>query len=292
MARRAMTGQWQPLAWAALVVTGAIVGRPVHAQAPQDARMPGWSDTAELSWVVATGNAKANTVGFRNVYAYRWTSAELSWESGWVRAASRDGRRIAVETAPGAFEVVEPDVRIDSQRLYSKIRYQRQIAGRHDWFSNADIVRDEPSNINRQSVLASGLGTTWHDTERLTVRTSYGVSYTDEDLTVEGSRRFGGYRLFYGVKARPADSTAIESELTADGSFDTASDVRADWLNGVSVAINSNVALKSSIRVLFRNRPALQTLSLETPAGVAIGAVAVPKKKIDTSVTTALAVNF
>jgi putative salt-induced outer membrane protein YdiY len=287
-----MTGRLPRGVCVALATVGTMVAGAASAQSPQDARMPGWSNNTELSWVVATGNAKANAVGFRNVYAYRWMRAELSWESGWVRAASRDGGRFAVVTAPGEFAVVEPAVRIDSQRLHSKVRYQRQIAGRHDWFSNVDVVRDEPSNIARQVVLASGLGTTWHDSAVLTIRTSYGVSYTDEDLTVEGIRRFGGYRLFYGVKARPADGTAVESELTADGSFDEAADLRADWLNSVSVAINSNIALKSSVRVLFRNRPALQTLPLQMPAGVAIGTVEVPKEHVDTSITTSLAISF
>lgn len=264
-----------------------------RAQSEPEEPTPGWSNSAELSWVVGTGNAQANTFGFRNVYAYRWMGAELSWESGWVRAASRDGDRYAVVTGPGEFEVVAPGTAIDSQRLFSKVRYQRQIAGRHDWFTNLDGVRDEPSNINSQFVLAGGLGTTWRDSGRFRFRTSYGVSYTDEDLDLEGARRFAGYRLFYGTKATIVEGTTIESELTADGSFDTAADVRADWLNGVSVSINSNLALKASVRLLFRNQPAFEALDLETPIlGVVVGTVDVPKEKLDTTFTTSLVVTF
>jgi hypothetical protein len=153
-------------------------------------------------------------------------------------------------------------------------------------------VRDEPSNINRQFVFAGGLGTTWWKTDRSIFRTAYGISYTDEDLVVEGPNRFAGYRLAYLLKAPVSATSAFESELTADASFDTAEDVRLDWLNGISVAINTRMALKSSVRVLFRNVPALEALQLRTAGGLPIGIVDVPKEKVDTNITTSLVVTF
>jgi hypothetical protein len=284
------------LVWiAALVVPCATSAQtppapPQPPPAPAEPKM-GPSNSSELGLVVATGNARSTSVGFRNVYAYRWPNAELGWEGGWLRAASRDGSRYAVETASG-FDVIEPGTEVDSHRIFSKLRYQRQLSARHDWFANFDAVRDEPSNINRQFVLAGGLGTTWRKTDRLTFRTGYGISYTDEDLVVEGANRFAGYRLSYTLKAAVAATSAVESELTTDGSFDTGDDIRFDWLNGITVAINSRVALKSSVRVLFRNVPALETLVLQTPDGVAIGTVDVAKDKIDTNITTSLVITF
>jgi hypothetical protein len=261
------------------------------AQAPNEPKL-GSANNTELSLIVATGNAKATTVGLRNVYLYRWANAaEFGWEGGWIRAASRNGDRFAIEQGTG-FEVVDPDSALDSERLFSKLRYQRQLSTRHDWFSNFDAVRDEPSNITRQFVLAAGLGTTWHKTDRLTFRTAYGVSYTDEVLVVEGRNQFGGYRLFYGLKTLLAPGATVDSELTTDGSFNTGDDVRADWLNGVGIALNSRIALKSSIRILFRNLPALQAIELRSPLGIVVGTVDVPKDRIDTNLTTSLVITF
>ena len=251
----------------------------------------GPANSTELGVVIATGNARSTSVGLRNVYSYRWPNALLRWESGWLRATSRDGDRFAVETASG-FNVIEPETEVDSHRLFSKLHYQRQLSPRHDWFADFDAVRDEPSNINRQFVLAGGVGTTWTKTDRLTFRTAYGISYTDEDLEVEGAKRFGGYRLFYGLKALLAATTTAESELTFDGSFDTGDDIRTDWLNGISVAINSRMALKASVRMLFRNLPALEALELRTPGGAAVGTVNVEKRKVDTNLTTSLVITF
>ena len=264
---------------------------PAPAPAPEPPKM-GPANSSELGLVVTTGNARSTSVAFRNVYLYRWPTSELGWETGWLRATSRNGDPFAVQTSSGGFDVVDPDTKIDSQRLFSKLRYQRQLSARHDWFANFDALRDEPSNINSQFVLAAGLGTTWRKTDRLMFRTGYGLSYTAEDLVIEGSQEFAGYRLSYSLKGKPTTTTGVESELTLDGSFDDGDDIRTDWLNGLAVAMNSRVALKASVRMLFRNEPALERLELRTPAGVAVGTVDVLKKKVDTNLTTSLVITF
>jgi hypothetical protein len=279
-----------------LLVSSLLLGTTsALAQAPQTQPPPelGPSNNAELGLVVATGNAEAATVGLRNVYVYRWPNAEFGWEAGWVGASSPEGDRFAVQHVTGSgFDVIEPDTAVDSNRLFSKLRYQRQFRVRHDWFVNSDAVRDTPSNINRQFVLAGGLGTTWEKTDRVTFRTSYGISSTYEDLEVEGTNRFAGYRLGYALKTAIAAASTFDSELTTDGSFDASDDIRADLLNGISVAINSRLALKTSFRMLFRNLPALEALDLRTPAGVVVGTVDVPKKEVDTTLTTSLVMTF
>lgn len=278
---------------ATFLVLAAAGGGTLLAQSPPPPAAPklGPSNSAELGLIIATGNARSTSLGFRNVYTYRWAGAELGWETGWLRAASRKGDRFAVQNASG-FDIVEPGTGIDSERLLSKLRYQRQLSARTDWFTNFDAVRDEPLNINRQFVFAGGLGTTWWKGDRQLFRTAYGISYTDEDLVVEGPNRFGGYRLSYNLKAPLAAATDVASDLSFDGSFQTADDLRADWLNAVSVAINKSLALKSSVRLLFRNLPALEALELRTPAGIVVGSVDVLKKKVDTNLTTSLVITF
>src|SRR4051794_34163579 len=124
---------------------------PAKPAPPPEKPKLGPTDGAELGLIIATGNARSTSLGLRNVYIYRWENAELDWEAGWLRAASRNGDRFAVQTGNG-FDIVEPETRVDSERLFSKVQYQRQISARTDWFTNFDAVRDEPSNINRQFV--------------------------------------------------------------------------------------------------------------------------------------------
>ena len=286
-----MWARTEHLLLVAAVFAGGM-GLAHTARAQETETAPRWTNGTELSWIVASGNSDANTIGFRNLYERAWTRAELSFEAGWVRAASGSGDRVAVVRGTDDFDVIDPNSEIDSQRLYSKLRYQHEIAGRQYWFSSWDSARNGPSNVIRQFVFAGGVGTTWHEGDALTFRTSYGVSFTDEKLSLEGVDRFGGYRLFYGLRAQVAGTTAINSELTADGSFQTAEDIRMDWLNGVSVAVNSRIALKTSVRLLLRNVPALEAIDLQTAVGLVIGTVEIPKGKLDVNFTTSLVVTF
>ena len=290
---RARAGSARPahvLLVAAVFAGGMGLAGTAQAQEPETTRR--WTNGTELSWIVASGNSDTNTIGFRNLYERAWTRAELTFEAGWVRAASGSGDRVVVVRGTDDLDVIEPDSEIDSQRLYGKLRYQHEIAGRQYWFSSWDSARDEPSNILRQFVFAGGVGTTWHEGDTLTFRTSYGISFTDEYLTLEGVDRFGGYRLFYGLRAQAAGNTAIDSELTADGSFQTAANIRMDWLNSVGVAVNSRIALKTSVRLLFRNIPALEAIDLQTPGGVVVGTIEIPKDTLDVNLTTSLVVTF
>ena len=273
---------------AAMAMASAAFGQT--APPPKQPEL-GPSNNTELSLVMAAGNAESTSIGLRNVYEYHWPKASMRWETGWLAADSRDGDRYAVQNGTG-FDVVDPGTATDSNRLFSKLHYQRQLSTRTDWFTDFDASRDQPANINHLYVLAGGLGTTWKNSPELFFRTGYGLTYTNEDLELEGDNQFAGYRLYYRLKALVATSTTAESELTFDGSFETGDDFRTDWLNSVTVAINSRMALKSSLRLLFRNLPALEAIGLRNAAGVTIGTVQVEKHALDTNFTTSLVIKF
>ena len=197
----------------------------------QDEPETGLSNSTELSWVALTGNSKSNTFGVRNVFLYKWPNAYFEWEFGIVRASSRDGDRFALGTEDD-FEIVEPLTKIDSNRVYNRMRYARDLSARFFWYASFNSDRDEPSNLNFRFTPAGGAGNFWKKTEALVFQTGYGISYTSEDLDLEGTSNFGGYQLFYQLNATVRERTTIESNLTFDGSFKEADNHRFDWLNG------------------------------------------------------------
>jgi hypothetical protein len=279
------------LALCLAVAVGLGFTAPVFAQEEEEAPTRNWSNSTELSWVATSGNSNTNSFSVRNLYKYSWDKSELTWEAGVLRAASADDW-YAVGT-PDDFEVIEPDPELDNNRLYSKLRFNRQINERFFWYTSFDSARDEPTSINRQLIASAGVGNLWYDRDGLMFRTSYGANYTNEELDLEGQNNFGGYRLFYRLEAGVTEGTNIESELTFDGSFETADDLRLDALNGVSVAVTDTIALKASLRLSYRNIPALEDIDLELPfGGIVIGEVVVPKKKLDSTFATSLVLNF
>ena len=276
-----------------LMASAAVLIPVGHAcgQDTEDDSERNWSNSSQLSWVVTTGNSDSNSFSVRNVYEYEWTRAEFYWEAGVLRASSANDT-FATGTEDD-FEVVTPAPKIDHNRWFSKVRYFRVLKDRFFWYVSYDSSRDPPSNVNIQLIGSGGVGTDWYDREGLVFRTAYGLNYTSEDLDLEGANNFGGYRLFYRLEVGASESTTLVSELTFDGSFETADDLRVDSLNSASVSISDALALKASLRLLYRNIPALDDIDLRDPeSGVVVGEVVVPKQKLDTTLSMSLVINF
>ncbi len=265
-----------------------LAATPAFAQDGE--RELGWGNSTELGFVLTSGNSHTTNFNVRNVFVYTWEEAELDWDFGILRASSDDDR-FALGTEDD-FEIIEPDVEPDNQRLYTNIRYIRNINRRFFWYGQIFAERDEPADIDYRLTLAGGAGNTWAKRDAFTFLTGYGVSYTAESQTLEGASGFAGYQFFYELNMKPTDTTNIESSMTFDGSLETGSNFRFDWLNAVSVNISDKIALKASVRLVYRNDPALEEIDLENDLGIVIGEIVLPKKKLDTALTTALVISF
>ena len=69
--------------------------------------------------------------------------------------------------------------------------------------------------------------------------------------------------------------------------------MRVDWYNGLPIAISEKFVFTPSLRLLWRNDPALTSVALlDAPGGTEIGTVATPLKKLDTIFTMALVVKL
>jgi len=272
----------------ALTLTAALAATlPARAQ---EERTLGPKNSTELGIVVTSGNSNTTSFNVRNLFAYDWEQADFDWEFGFLRATSQDDR-YAVGTEDN-FQIVQPDREPDNNRLFTNVRYLRNINERFFWYGRMHAEKDQPADIDYRFTPSVGAGNTWSKTEELTFLTGYGISYTAESLALEGESNFAGYQLFYNLLWQIAPSTGIESDLVFDGSLDTGSNYRFDWYNGVSVAVNQHIALKSNVRFVYRNDPALEEIDLENASGLVIGSVVVPKDKLDTAFTTSLVINF
>ncbi len=277
-------------AWPVVIAAAVtlLVAVPAHAQ--EEERELGWTNSTELGFVLTSGNSNTTNFNVRNVFAYDWEQADLDWEFGVLRASSGDDR-FALGTEDD-FELIDPDTEPDNNRIYSTARYLRNINSRFFWYVRGFAERDEPADIDYRFTPSVGAGNTWADTEQLKFLTGYGLSYTTESLTLEGEHSFAGYQLFYNLLLAASASTNVESILTFDGSFDDGSNFRFDWLNGVGVAMTDMIALKASLRLVYRNSPALEEIDLRNALGVVTGVVIVPKEKLDTAFTTSLVIGF
>lgn len=269
------------------LTAGLAAALPARAQEEQQL---GWKNSTELGMVVTSGNSNTTNFNVRNLFTYDRERADIDWEFGYLRATSDDDRYAV--GSENDFEVLRPEREPDNNRLFTNFRYLRSINERFFWYGRLFAEKDQPADIDYRFTPSAGAGNTWAKTAALTFRTGYGVSYTAESLALEGESDFAGYQLFSNLAWQALASTGVESNLTFDGAFDDGDNFRFDWYNGASVAINERIALKASVRFVYRNQPALEEIDLENPAGIVIGAVVVPKDKLDTSFTTSLVINF
>jgi len=272
----------------AMLLATLVVAAPARAQDAEPDRA--WSNATELGWVFTEGNAQTNSFNLRNVFEYKWPQADLTVEFGVLRADSGDDR-FALGTDDD-FEIIEPEVEPDNERIHAKVRYLKNLFDRFFWYGRLDAEKDRPADINYRFTPAGGAGNNWAEGDDLAFRTGYGISYSTENLTLDGTSNYAGYQLFYELEMKATESTSIESNLTFDGSLKTGSNYRFNWLNGVGVAISDTIALKASLRLVYRNDPALEEIDLEAADGAVIGKVIVPKKKLDSGFTTSLVINF
>ena len=249
-----------------------------------------WSNSTELGWVFTYGNATTNSFNLRNVFEYEWLDADLNLEFGILRADSGD-ERFALGTEE-AFEIIEPPVEPDTERMYATARYLKNVSNRFFWYGRFDVERDQPADITFRLTPAGGAGNNWETPENIELRTGYGFGYSAGSMTFDGSSNYFGYQLFYEFDMKVNDNTDIDSSMTLDGSIMSPSNYRFHWANGIGVAINERIALKASLRLVYRNDPAQEEIDLEDLSGAILGNVIVSKKKLDSGFTTSLVINF
>ncbi len=278
-----------------LMVLVATIVAPAWAQ--DEEKELGWADAAELTFVVASGNAESSTFGFRNGLTRTWEEAGLTFDVGLLRADSGLVTRTAVGPSPVSFAVTKDSVTTKTaERYHARGQYDRQLTERMFWFAGSGWERNTFAGFDNRTSLNGGVGNTWVDDERSTFRTAYGISFTVQDDVVElagSDNSFAGLRLSYDYRLQLTPTTKITSVLIADQNLEETADFRSDLVNAVSVSMTEQLALKISWQLLYDHQPALVGLPLINLVGVPTGdTVFAPLDTVDNLLTFALVATF
>lgn len=291
--KRTRSGAAGAFTAAALLV--GIAG-PLEAQEAEEEERLGFYDTADLSLVITGGNSSATTLGFGNVAEYLWTRSALRFDVGGIRTDARDSEnRFAVGTGPGDFEIIEPESETTAEAYHAMLRYDYKLGERWYTFGQGGWDRNTFAGFDNRWSGAAGLGWIAFDREKMILKFDLAGTFTSEEPVFGESAEFAGIRFAYDYLHHLTSSTDYISLLVVDENLDDTGDLRADWYNAVEVAISEKLALKSGLRLLWRNQPLSQGLPLVDPAGTPIedgsgNQVLVPYEldALDTIFTTAL----
>ena len=102
---------------------------------------------------------------------------------------------------------------------------------------------------------------------------------------------FGGVRLGVEAMRQLSGNAEFTSTLIVDGNAEETDDVRADWVNSLSVALSDRLSFKTSLQVLYDKRPSLLSVPLLGAGGAPSGTnVLTPGNEVDNIVTLALVI--
>ncbi|HEX9729029.1 MAG TPA: DUF481 domain-containing protein [Gemmatimonadales bacterium] len=255
-----------------------------------------WAFTAELTAVWTGGNAASNAFGAEARLTRTGATSTVKLEGGAIRAQSTKTTRTAVGT-PSDFTVSESQVSEKTAgAFFARGRYDHDFSARVFAFSGVDWLRNQFAGIDSRLLIAAGVGATIIDNDRTALKADASGTYTFQEDVVANpfvKTNFPGVRAGFDFSAKVAGNTTLTSAAVADFNLDRSDDIRIDLTNAVQVAINSSLALKPSLQLLWRNAPSLTEVALFDNAGTPTGeTVSVPLDKLDSLFKLALVVKF
>ena len=255
---------------------------------------PGTYASADLSYVLTSGNSTANSLGFKGDGTHRWTKHSIGFAAGGLRASSSPDMRYAVGT-PDDFEVQIPEAETTAEYYYGRGRYDYKLSDRLFYTAGAGWERNRFSGIDNRWLVDTGLGYIFLNNEKTSFRGTLGITHTDERYTAEDDRdgSFFGARAGWDFRRKLFSNTTFSHTLIANESLEDTDDLRVDANFGLHVAMSSTLGLKVNWRLLWDNQPALAQYDLFTSGGGDTGlTVLAPYKELDQGFSVSLVFSF
>jgi hypothetical protein len=265
------------------------------AWAQEEEKKTGWSDAAELAYVLTSGNSESTTLGFKNTATRDWEKATLVIKAGGTRVETTKITDRTVTLDPNGViidQTVEKETETTAEIYYLNGRYGRKVTERFFWYIGAGWDRNRPSGVQNRYVAEAGAGHTWYERDDLKFRTGYAATYTDQEDVIPNpdiDETFGGVRVSWGYLNKFGSNTTYENILIFDYNLSESEDWRADMVNSLAVAMTERLALKVSLQWLYDNLPSMTVATVTNPPPLT---AQVALDELDTIFNVSLVVNF
>jgi putative salt-induced outer membrane protein YdiY len=259
----------------------------------------GWSDKAEFSYVLTSGNSQTTTFSLKNVTRRVRERQSFQLRLEGLRVRSEESERWAVGSGQDDFVLYdESETQTKAEKYVVSGRYDHRVTKRFFWFGGAGWDRNRIAGIENRYDAFGGVGHIVIDSAKTKFRTDYSVTYTEQqDVIPDPDKQdsFAGLRLSWDFLRDFDGSASYGNETVIDESLRKSSDWRVDMTNSIAVSINEHLALKVSLQWLYDNEPALTEVPLyapDDPVGDPVGVVAVPVDELDTIFRASMVVNI
>lgn len=275
----------------AVLVAAAAVAAPTQAMG-QDPFT--WENATELSFVSTGGNASSSSLGLKAALTGTGGDNIFKIEVGGIRSETSLTTRAATGTA-ATFTLSETTVsQLTAENYFLRGRYDRSLDVAYT-FAGAGWDRNTFAGVQNRYALVAGFGRTLVDGDSGHFKADLGATYTiqkDVDPAPGADDGFGGVRLTIDATRALSESTDYASALIVDQNVEDTDDLRADWIHSLSVTLSENLALKTSVQILYDKLPSLLSVPLFDTGGNPTGDILTPGDKVDNILTLTLVITL
>ncbi len=256
-------------------------------------KKPAWTGSAEFSYVLTSGNASSQTLGFSGTLTRNWRRNTLTTQASGVRTRASVAERTAVGT-PDDFTLVDTrSERLAAENYRASSNFDHAVDGGILLQSGLSWERNRFAGLDSRWVLSAGVGYAFVDNARTGLKAGGSLTVTRRRYAGAPSTGFSGLRTTARFRQKINSAAEFIVDGTADSNLNRLSDWQADATSSLAASITKRLAMKTSVRWMYINRPALAGVPLFAPDGVPTGTtVMVPLKKLDTFFTTSLVLSF
>ncbi len=266
------------------------------ALAQEEEKELGWFNATDFAWVLTGGNSQTSTLGLGNVLRHLWDTSTFRFELGGIRSESTLKTRGAVGTIDD-FDLFEESISEKTAESYlANARYDWAFSGAWYAYGFAGWERNTFAGFDDRTTGAAGVGRQFVDTDNTKFQVDFGATYVVQKDVVPVPDRpesFGGLRLTVDWFQVLSGNTDFTSNLILDQNLSDTDDIRANWLNALSIAMSDALSLRASLQFLWDNQPAMTAVPLFDVGGTdPTDTVLAPLDELDTFFTLALVLNL
>lgn len=252
-----------------------------------------WKISTELSYVVTGGNASTSSFSLGSRLSKTWDRNTVAFRT-YVLKSNATTKNLQAVGSETDYEIIENKVeQLVAENYVLEGQFSRRLAKKLTGQAGASWDRNRFAGIAARYIVTAGLGYPVVENKRTTLKAEAAATVTLRRYLGDKTTSFAGLRAVASFEQKINDKSSLTSLFVFDDNLKKTADWRFDWTNAVSAPISKSLALKTSLRTLYTNSPALKAVPLVDTYGSPLGLfVYVPLKKLDLFFTNSIVISF
>ncbi len=280
---------------AAALVLACLIARPAPARAEGEKMglLGPWKATAELGFVLTSGNSSTSTFSLGTTLKRTWDKDALTFKAYILSSHATTITRTAEGTETDFTVVEDRTSRLVAENMALSGQYDHRLSKKVVLQTSLSWDRNQFAGLAGRVILNAGTGYAWVETKRTAFKTDGGFTYTWRKYFGQDASSFLGFRAIAKFEQKITGTSSFGSDFIFDDNLKKTVDWRYDWTNSVTATITKALLLKASLRLLYSHLPANELVPLFDLLGDPTGlTVPVPLRRLDAYFTTSIVVNF